>query len=193
MRVLAAKVNWRYDYDNRGGNLQVLVDKIPAQKDLRFQQKEDLYFAEHEGYVNFFSYQNGPSGGYGGSRFNIIMEDETTKVLEGPWSSRAGVMNRYFEPHCVNVSIVDSLKSWTQGYTFFAGAVTLELAQLATYMAGAFLVKEECKIDGDICYTPSLFPNCIAKPRIKNYDTLSGLNVSEIGSNIKEFIKIKEN
>ncbi len=68
----------------------VTVDKIPD--DLVFKEHKDCYFAESDGYVEFYYYRQ-PGHGYGGNTFKIKMVDGTFKSLLGPWSSRPSVMN----------------------------------------------------------------------------------------------------
>ena len=143
MKILNAKVNWMKGYAN-DPYLEVLVDKIPRD-DLRYEQKGELFFAEHEGYVSFFAY-SGPGDGYGGSRFDIIMKDGSKKTLIGPWSSRPGVMNNAGFALCTGVSITDDPKVFERGHTFYGGNLTLEKAKEAATIAEVFMVEKK---DGD--------------------------------------------
>jgi len=124
MKILKANIEYNPQFCNPP-TLQVLVDKIPDLNEMTYEYKEDLYFAEKDGYVSFFVY-NAPGRGYGGRKFTITLKDGTTKELIGPWSGRCGVMNMYFEQQSMEVSITDDPKAFKRGYTFFAGVITLE-------------------------------------------------------------------
>jgi hypothetical protein len=71
----------------------VLIGDPP--KDLRYKRQVDLFFAQKDGYVQFYLWDelNGNNRGYGGSKIPIILENGTEITLLGPWSSRCGVMN----------------------------------------------------------------------------------------------------
>jgi len=110
-----------------------------------------LYQGIQGEWVNFFSYRE-PGQGYGGRKYNIKVRTQNgfrEEVLEGPWSSRAGVINKYFVTHCVDVTIQapDHL---------YAAAVTLGAARRAIGMVqGACLCKQVDPHDGDIIYIPA--------------------------------------
>lgn len=160
MDVLAARVNWVENFDNTP-RFEVLLSREP--KPPVFQQKDYLYWGEDNGFVEFFYYHS-PGKGYGGSKFTINVNGQT-KTLIGPWSSRAGIMNKYF-PHCMEVSWVSDKASYDRGYTFIVGAITLELAKKAAKLAGVHLVKITNNL-GETTYYPSLLPNILAKPRLR--------------------------
>lgn len=122
MKLLKGKVNWMEGFANEP-TLQILVDKMPDLKDLRYQEKEGIYYAECDGYVSFYYYVR-PDDGFGGRHFHITMENGEEKVLKGPWSSNAGSVNRVGFGPCVDVSIIDDPRSYDRGYTFYAGHVT---------------------------------------------------------------------
>ena len=48
-------------------------------------------------FVRFFSHNKLNENGYGGFSFTLTMTDGSTRVVRGPWSSRAGVINFYFD------------------------------------------------------------------------------------------------
>jgi len=81
----------------------VEVDVLPDPAGIYFSQRGGLYFGyDTDGYVRFYSFSQ-PGNGYGGSTFTLNMTDGTRKKLKGPWSSRAGVMNKVGFPDCVDV------------------------------------------------------------------------------------------
>lgn len=126
MRPVACSVNWYEGYSN-DPRLQIVVDEKPKFEDLRYEHKgESLWFAHKEGYVSFFSWRGpGNEDGYCGRKYTITLLNGTKKDLLGPWSSRSGVMNQYFIPQCLDVS----LKTTQDTYSCWcAGAVTLEFA-----------------------------------------------------------------
>lgn len=147
MKVLAAKVNWYEGYGNNP-RLQVLIDEFPPRGEMIFKRKKKrLYLAELDGYVRYFSWSGeGNDGGHYRRSFPIkVEEDGEVKdvTLLGPWSSRAGVMNQFFEQRCVDVSITDDPTAFERGHTFMAGAITLEKAMKAADMIpGVVLVRD---------------------------------------------------
>ena len=129
MKVLDASI-WVYNKNvlNRH-RLQILVDKIPKLEDLRFECKDGCYFAEKEGYVIFYYWSGkGNDGGFYGREWDITMKNGKKVTLKGAWSSRSGVMNRFFK-QSMEVSITEDRDSFERGYTFFAGAITVDLAK----------------------------------------------------------------
>lgn len=76
------------------------------------------------------------SEGYGGRRFTLTMEDGTTTILRGPWSSNAAAIERRGGfPRCNEVSMIDKPESYERGYTFYASAVTWEKYQEIAILA----------------------------------------------------------
>lgn len=137
MDVVYAEVDWRHGWAN-DPNLRVLVDKMPDLDDLRYEKKDELYYAELGGYVNFFSWNPERDGkgrkewqGFGGAVFPITLTNGEKVTLRGPWSSRAGVMNSVGFGPCVEVSLTEDEKAMERGYTFFASAISLDLANKA--------------------------------------------------------------
>jgi hypothetical protein len=168
MKVLDMKVNWMESWDN-DPEIMLLVDKMPDPDNVRYEQKDNLFFAEDDGYVSFFAYSR-PGDGYGGRTFNITLTNGEERALKGPWSSRAGVMNSAgFEP-CLDVIITDDPEVWEKGYTFMAGAVTKKLVDeyLDKFLPDVFLYKIEDERDGDIIYQPYL-KDGRKKPEPKTY------------------------
>lgn len=127
MKIIKIKVDWRDGWAN-DPRLQVLVDKIPNHNVFNYEEKDGFYYAEYKGYVNFFYYMQ-PDNGYAGKHFNITMKDGSKKILNGPWSSRAGVINNVGFGPCIDVIITDDFKVWKRGYTFYCGSVSVMLVQ----------------------------------------------------------------
>jgi len=109
MKILGIDIDWMLGYGN-DPRIMVKVDKLPDLNNLIYEQKGNLYFSHTiDGYVNFYAVNALRETGYGGRSFTLNMANGTTKVLKGPWSSRAGVMNNAgFEP-CVDVSYVEEI------------------------------------------------------------------------------------
>lgn len=129
MNILKGRVNWKDGWDNNP-RLELLVDEIPSKDSLRYEERNDLYYAEHNGYVSFYFYTQ-PGNGFGGTIFDIVMKNGTERSLKGPWSSRAGVANRLGFGPCLDVSLTDKLEAFERGYTFYAGHCSLELIKKA--------------------------------------------------------------
>ncbi len=135
MKLISAEVNWMHGWANRP-NLVLTVDNMPEQVDLRYQRKDNLYWAELDGYVQFFAHSPGNESGFGGHVFDLTLTDGEQVSIRGPWSSRASAMNNHF-PHCVDVTL------YTEDGGRFAASVTLALAKEAAKLAGVELKKEK--------------------------------------------------
>lgn len=106
MKVLNAKIHWHSRFANNP-TLIIEVDQIPKYEDLRFEIKENIYYAEKEGFVSFGYYdfeRGGNQGGYGGAKWTLNMKDGSKKEVWGSWSSNSSGANRYF-PKCREVQI----------------------------------------------------------------------------------------
>ena len=124
MKILKARIEWMLKYAN-APNIRLLVDKLPDHKDLRYERRGNLYFAEKDGYADFYSYSR-PDEGFGGREFRLTMVDGSEAVLKGPWSSRAAVMNGAGFPPTIPVSITDDPAVWERGFTFYGAHVTVD-------------------------------------------------------------------
>lgn len=143
MKALAVEVDWMFDWGNRP-KLKFFVDKLPEMDNYDYtilgnsnSQHSRLYYAEKDGFVDYLLDTTNPDGtskqedGFAGRHFEIILKGGQKMVLKGPWSSRSGVVNKYFDNPCMEVTITDDLNVWEGGFTFFAGNVTVEFAKQA--------------------------------------------------------------
>ena len=131
MKILDAQIDWREDVGN-DPSLEVLVDETPDRCDLQFEQEDSLWVAIDNGYVEYFTWSgNGNDGGYSGRSFQITTVDGEEDTLKGPWSSRAGCVNkRRFGP-VVDVRLATDPGVLERGYTFRNGTLTLSAAKQA--------------------------------------------------------------
>jgi hypothetical protein len=156
MRILALKVDWHEKFAN-DPSLKVLVNKMPEREELRYLCLEErMYFAEKDGYVNFFVHQPRDETGYGGRTFNVTMLDGTKRSIKGPWSSRSGCFNRMLNiPQCVECAITDDPTTYQRGFTFYAAAITVDLVRehMKSHLPGLEM-RREVKWEGEVYYIP---------------------------------------
>lgn len=124
MKILESRVEWYLDYGN-DPKFEILVDKIPRK--IIYSHYPELnhsgiYYGENEGFVSFFYHDINDQTGYGGAKFELELDDGTTRIIRGPWSSRAECMP---EP-CLDVSLTENKNDWT---TSIAGSVTRKLME----------------------------------------------------------------
>ncbi|MUV60610.1 hypothetical protein [Halobacterium sp. CBA1126] len=135
MNVLDAQIDWREDVGN-DPRLEVLVDEIPDRSDLRFEQEGNLWVGEYEGYVEYFAWSgDGNDGGFSGRCFEVTTTDDETVTLKGPWSSRAGCVNKQGLGPVVDVRLTTDRDVLERGYTFKSGSLTLRAAKRAIDLA----------------------------------------------------------
>lgn len=126
IEIINGRVFWHEAYNNPPG-LELLVSRLPKLGEHRFTQKGELYFSDLGGVCSFFSWDGRPDRGYGGATFTITMVDGGTKDLIGPWSSSPSAMNAAGFGPCTDAALTDEPATYERGYTFYAGAVTMEL------------------------------------------------------------------
>jgi len=81
-----------------------------------------LWYAESDdGFVSYFAWSGGQQDGYSGRHFDITTVEGEEVTLKGPWSSRAGVMNKAGYGPCMDV-VYNSTNS---------GAITVDRAEEA--------------------------------------------------------------
>jgi len=169
MKILDAKIKWMLGWINNP-RLYLLVDRVPLLKEYKFKYKNCLYYAELDGAVRFYYYFKSDEG-FGGRHFNIIMENGQEKTLEGPWSSRAGCANKLGFGPCMDIAFTDEKEVWNRGYTFFTGAITLELAEQALKII-------RCKIDHPLYFIKKILANSIDnKTDVNQEETSSNNNI----------------
>ena len=141
---------------------EVLVDKLPDHKNLRYTNKDSIWYAESEDYVSFYAWLGpGNERGFGGSEIPITLVDGQEVILLGPWSSRSGAVNSIGFGPCLDVSITNDPKVFDRGHTFLGGHVTKKIIEraLPQFLPGVILYKELRGVEefgNDITYMPCL-------------------------------------
>lgn len=130
MKILKLKIHWMKVWSS-DPMIQVLVDRETKLDELRFDARDDLYFAELDGYVAFFAHCPGNQRGSGGSVFDLTMRDGSKVSLKGPWSSRPAVANQLGFTESIDVSLTDDPAAFERGYTFMAAHATVEAVRAA--------------------------------------------------------------
>ena len=148
MRIENASVDWMEDVDN-DPRLQVVVDEIPSRDEMRFEHEDGIYCGIADGFAYYFAWSgDGNDGGFSGRCYDITMRDGTEVTLKGPWSSRAGCVNRRSFGPVVDVRITTDPSVLERGYTFRSGSLTLEAAKQAID-----LVDEPCHLEQRLKYS----------------------------------------
>lgn len=131
MEVLDARVDWKEGYGNPP-KLQVLVDETPDRSDLRFRTEGGIWYAEHDGYAEYYSWSGpGNEGGFSGRCLKVQSVDGEEVLLKGPWSSRAGCVNLRGLGPVVDVSLTTDPETLERGHTFRSRSLTLPAAKQA--------------------------------------------------------------
>lgn len=89
-------MDWKEEYAN-DPRLHLTAEDIPTIDELRYEGSVDegLWYAESDdGFASYFAWSGGQQDGYGGRHYEITTVDGEEITLKGPWSSRAGVMNK---------------------------------------------------------------------------------------------------
>lgn len=124
MNILDMYVNWMPGTLN-DPYLEVLIDALPDFREMIYEEKNDLFFAEKDGYVRFY-YRSKNQNGYGGSVFKLPMKDGTTVKLVGPWSSRSGCANKLGFKPCSSVGYTTDPDKFKKGRLEGTGHMTVE-------------------------------------------------------------------
>ena len=127
MEILKARIDWNDGFVNYP-TIRMLVDKVPDHREMAYEMREGLYFAESGGYVSYL-YWVRPDMGYGGRTFELTMKDGTKKYLKGPWSSNSMHANDLGFIPSIEAIVTADPYVWERGHTFFAGSVTIALIQ----------------------------------------------------------------
>jgi hypothetical protein len=153
---LNGRINLRAPHPASDTRLEVLVPRIPDLDEFRFEQRHGTWYAEKNGVATHY-YWRGPENGhgFGGQHIDIRTTADEKVTLKGPWSTRAGVVNAEGFGPCVDVSLTDNPEVFARGYTFTAGSITLDLAEVICQIIGN--VKMVRRIDdGDIYYEATM-------------------------------------
>lgn len=155
MKLLDAKVEWYPEFDN-DPELQILVNFIPDSRQIIHNVLEIspglyLYYGQKYEYVSYLLADESNKRGFGGKEF-VVKTGDGDKYIPGPWSSRAGVVNKLTNVQCVDVHITNEPKAFARGYTFSTGAVTVEFAREAANKAGVSL--ERTTYNGEPLFIP---------------------------------------
>lgn len=111
MRILSAEIDMMEQWAN-DPVLKITVDRMPPSEEFIYTKIEltprrAIYFAKHEcGIARFMVHDQDNERGYAGRVFTITLDDGTQVSMKGPWSSRSGVMNNYFD-HTTEVTIYE--------------------------------------------------------------------------------------
>lgn len=144
MQVLKARVQWHDGYCNDPG-LELLVDKLPVRADLRWtvnqHEGQSFCWTVDGGYVSYFMHNPRDQEGYGGRTFEITTHAGNKLAFKGPWSSNAVYASRVIGEPIIHCALTDEPEAYERGYTFYAGDVTLALAQRAAELAGVELLE----------------------------------------------------
>lgn len=131
MEILDCQIDWREDVGN-DPRLEILVDEMPDRSDLRFEQEDGIWCAIQDGFVSYFAWSGeGNDGGYSGRGFEITTVEGESVTLRGPWSSRAGCVNKRSFGPVVDVYLATDPEVLKRGYTFKSGTLTLAAAKQA--------------------------------------------------------------
>lgn len=154
MRPLKCNVRWNEHSLNAAG-LEILVDEIPAGPfiyELFDVGGKTLWLAERDGLVRFYV-ETDDKRGFGGSEFEIQTRTGPY-TLVGPWSSRAGVMNLFFETQSLEVSLTADPKGFEEG-VFYSAHVTLAKAREAlSLLQEPVRLRRVTKWEGEVYYEP---------------------------------------
>lgn len=135
MRILDAQVEW-YAESANDPRLEVLVDELPERTELRFENEDELWWATHDGYVEYFEWSGeGNDGGYSGRSFELTTVDGETVTLRGPGASRAGRVNQRGLGPVVDARLTTDPQTLECGHTFKSGSLTLSAAKQAVDLA----------------------------------------------------------
>lgn len=126
-----------YVADN-GTGLTVLIDNVPSIDSLVWQKKQHgiyvMYLATTpDGYAMYMCADPTNTSGCFGRTFELRMVDGSVDVVVGPWSSRAGIINKVFEQQIVEVLFKPNYRSV---------AITIEAAREEFAKHGTFIKDE---------------------------------------------------
>lgn len=156
VEILNAEL-WVYgkNFSNRH-KLLLRVNREP--KDFIFERRGNFYRGwDESGFYRFFYWdeKQGNNGGFYGQEFRIRMLDGEEIFLRGPWSSRAGVINQYFLPHIIEVTLFIEPLTIEPGYSTGIGGYAIDVTkarELLEKFLPAWRLKKVVDDDGEITY-----------------------------------------
>ena len=115
----------------------ITYTRLPAFEEFvfewRFMDDKLIYRGEAGDFIKFFAY-SGPSSGFGGREFQLRTVDNRIHTLEGPWSSREGIIHEVFPDR-------PRIIATTNGFVSEAAVIRL-----------GHTVREVLKFDGEEIY-----------------------------------------
>lgn len=136
------------------------MDETPSYNDVLYEGSKELglWYGENEdGFADFFAWSGGQGNGYSGRHYPIETVDGEEITLKGPFSSRAGVINKVGENHseydwgpALDVRYKESRDQLTPR----SGAVTLEAAERAVeeFLGEDVVLEEKIKFSNEEPY-----------------------------------------
>lgn len=106
--------------------IRVLVDEVPARRDLRYERKENWWFAEEGGYIDSFEW-DGDDGVPGGHKpFTIFTVDDEEHFVRGPCILSASLANMAFRPLGIGVSLTTDIEEFDKGYVYVNSIIAVK-------------------------------------------------------------------
>lgn len=148
MKLTSVKVDWMDSYSNDPRWIVTFDQPLPDHEQLIHEERSGLYLASVGEYAAFLYYDR-PGQGFGGRTF-VRRTAKGVHELHGPWSSRAGCINREYprKQWVVDVAIRDDKYK----HSLMAGAAT---------MSGMLRICKEAGITTVLCNVdtePRLLP-----------------------------------
>lgn len=111
MEVINVQIDHHEGYAN-SPTFDVYVDKLPSRDELIYAEclikHSTLYLAiTKDGYASYMLHNPSNESGFGGSKFTFkVLNSDEPRVIRGPWSSRAGIVNKFFTTQIVDVTYI---------------------------------------------------------------------------------------
>lgn len=131
----------------------------------------NIYYADHPmGWVKYFTHsgkENVNGGGFGGAKFGVQLprqdaQGRMSKVLQGPWSSRATVVNMAVDHH-PDLSIMDVHAAHNYAHIGALKEIAVK-ALLEHFEFPYYIVRQIAPGKEKNSYSPSTQPDGIIKP-----------------------------
>lgn len=96
--VISGRIDWMAHFGNHP-RLILKLGRVPAfdafrWKERRFDSNSAIFWSVLDGHVRYLTEDKQDQTGFGGSKWDLTMEDGSTRVLVGPWSGHAGNLHR---------------------------------------------------------------------------------------------------